>query len=463
MWRLTWLFAFSYVDRFTIVSMVALACLASTLPVSPAEAEKVIGLVAESRSVLAIAPSPATFTLHIPPASAEPSHGIPFDGFLRELYKLGSDPGVIKCIGSTGPDLEGCAQSLEKRNVSLIVTFGTPPTIAAQKATRTTPIVMIGVAEPVDAGFVKSLARPGGRITGVSFLGPELLAKAMQLLKEAVPNAANIAVLLNPDNPAARQGLTPMERTAATLGVRLLRLTARSQDELASLFNTLPTNLSGLVVVNDALFIDPSLELTKRISVRHLPAVFQLSSYVLGGGLMSYGPEISELYRRGAALSYKILNGAQPAQLPVEQPTKFELAINLKTASALGLTIPQTLLLRADQVIVKNVLDARFRRLIGTWNGTAGYPGPGPREHVLEITETAGDLVARHGYSAGELRRVDLSVDQVEPLVSIGFRTRLGHGVRLYLTRDDWLTGDLVESTAGGPGMHQFIRFERRK
>jgi putative ABC transport system substrate-binding protein len=210
---------------------------------------------------------------------------------------------------------------------------------------------MIGVAEPVDGGFAKSLARPGGRLTGVSFLGPELLAKGLELLKEAAPKATNIGVLLNPDNPAARQGLAPMESRAAALGVLLHPLTARNPAELVKVFNTLPKNLSGLVVVNDALFVDPSAKLTRRISAKHLPAIFQLPVYVLEGGLMSYGPDISELYRRGAALAYKVLNGAKPAQLPVEQPTKFELAINLRTAKTLGLTIPQTLLLRADQVI----------------------------------------------------------------------------------------------------------------
>jgi len=337
----------------------------------PGGAQQVVGLLAEAEyvaghsrksppsSVAVPGQRPCTDsdrlslgrTFAVPGAVPDAVH--PFDAFLRELHKLGyvsgKKPIIETRIANATRELETAARDLAQRNVDLIVTFGTPPTIAARSAT-TIPIVMIGVAEPVEMGFAESLARPGGQVTGISFLGPELLAKGLELLKEAAPKATNLGVLFNPANPAARRLLAGMEQNAKPLRVHVQPLMTQHWEEVKLVFRRYPL-LHGLVVINDPLFLNRSEELVRLISAKRLPAIFQLPSYVTIGGLMAYGPDIPEMYTRAAALAHKILLGAKPADLPIEQPTKFDLVINMTTAKALCLTIPKSLLVRADRVI----------------------------------------------------------------------------------------------------------------
>jgi putative ABC transport system substrate-binding protein len=247
------------------------------------------------------------------------------------------------------------AAELVGLDVDLIVTGGTPPTRAAQNATRTIPIVMTVVGDPIALGFIASLARPGGQITGLTQLSTELNAKRLALLKEAFPKVSRMAVLF--DTAASVQGVpTPLRdtRTAArALGVNLVPLELRGPDpDLESAFRTATRERVGALLV----VAGPVQELHKKrvadlAAKNRLPAMYAQREYVDVGGLMSYAVSLPDLFRRAATYVDKLLKGAKPADLPVEQPTKFELVINLRSAKALGLTLPPSLLLRADQVI----------------------------------------------------------------------------------------------------------------
>jgi len=245
------------------------------------------------------------------------------------------------------------AADLVRLKVDVIVAHGGTATQAVQQATRTIPIVMSLVLDPVGSGLVPSLARPGGNVTGTSFMGPDLVGKQLQLLKEVVPKVSRVALLRNPANPASVQGLRDAEAAARALGVRLQPLEARNPQEIDSAFAAMTRERAGaLLILPDPIFGNQRRQIAELAAKRRLPAIYGgTPEYAEAGGLMVYGPNELDLNRRAATYVDKILKGAKPADLPVEQPTKFELVINLKTAKALGLTMPQSVLSRADQVI----------------------------------------------------------------------------------------------------------------
>jgi putative ABC transport system substrate-binding protein len=244
------------------------------------------------------------------------------------------------------------AAELVRVPVAVIVTGSTPVIQAARNATSTIPIVMAVVADPVASGFVSSLSHPGGNITGLTLLSPELSAKRVELLRQAVPRLARLAILWNPANPSHAPSLKETEIPAKTLGVELHPLEVRHRDSIGPAFAAMAkARDSAVFVLDDSLFFEQRETITD-LALRHrLPSMFGISGFVTAGGLMSYGAKQTELYRRAAFIVDKILKGARPAELPVEQPTRFELSLNLKTAKALGLAISRPLLLQAEQVI----------------------------------------------------------------------------------------------------------------
>jgi putative tryptophan/tyrosine transport system substrate-binding protein len=249
--------------------------------------------------------------------------------------------------------LPALAAELVRLEVDVIVAAGAPTIRAAQHATRTIPIVMAGTADAVAQGFIASLARPGGNITGLSGLGLELHGKRLALLKETVPQSARIAVLLNPASPYHASRMHDLTTAAQTLGVHLHVVELRHEDELDSAFAAMvQARADALLVVGDALLLSRLRGRTVALAATHrLPAMYVVREIVKAGGLMSYGRNLPETHRRAATYVDKIFKGAKPADLPVEQPTTFELVINLKTAEALGLTIPPAVLFQADEVI----------------------------------------------------------------------------------------------------------------
>ena len=244
------------------------------------------------------------------------------------------------------------ASELVRLNVNIIVTWGTPATLAAKQATTTIPIVMASAGDPVRSGLVSSLAHPGGNVRGLTVLGPGLAAKRLELLKEAVPNMSRVAFLWNPANPDQESSFNEIQAGARALGVTLQSVEARDREELEQAFAAMKRGRpSALLMTADSLIQRYIGRIVAFASENRLPAMYQLREAVDGGGLMSYGVSLPDLGRRAAYFVDKILKGAKPSDLPIEQPTKFELVVNLKTAKALGLTIPQSLLQRADQVI----------------------------------------------------------------------------------------------------------------
>jgi putative ABC transport system substrate-binding protein len=248
------------------------------------------------------------------------------------------------------PDL---AAELVRLKVDVIVSLGTQGVTAAKNATETIPIVMIAVRDPVGIGLIASLARPGGNVTGVSgYAGLELVTKQLELLKETVPQIRRVAILSNPSNAYHQLAIREVNVAARPLGVQLLLLEAQGPNEFDSAFAAMAKERAGaLLVLSDGIFSSHSTRLADLAARSRLPAAYAVRESVEAGGLMSYGPSFLDLYRRSAVYVDKILKGAKPADLPVEQPTKFELVINLKTANALGLEVPATLLARADEVI----------------------------------------------------------------------------------------------------------------
>jgi putative ABC transport system substrate-binding protein len=244
------------------------------------------------------------------------------------------------------------AVELIRLKVDILVVGGTVSAQLAKAQTTTVPIVFATSGDPVGSGLVASLGHPGGNVTGMSIVSPELIGKQLELLKAAVPKASRVTVLYNPVNPASRYALNATRDAARTLGVELQLLEVRQPKELPSAFSALTGWQAGaLLLLADPMLGNQLDHIAKLAAKGRLPAMYLRAEFAEAGGLLAYGPSFADNYRRAATYVDKIIKGAKPADLPVQQPTKFELVINLRTAKALGLTIPQLLLLQADQVI----------------------------------------------------------------------------------------------------------------
>jgi putative ABC transport system substrate-binding protein len=280
-----------------------------------------------------------------------------WQAFRQGLLELGYAEGrnlVIEWRFSSGdyarvPEL---VADLVQRRVEVIVVDTTVATQTAKRATSTIPIVMTSIADPVGSGLVASLARPGGNITGLSIMATDLGGKRLQLLKDLIPRLARVAVLANPDSTFTPRVSEELKAVAPSLSVELSFISARTPKEFGPAFSVISrAHAQALYVIEDSLFFSHRTTLSKLTSEARVPAIFPQARVVEEGGLMSYGPDFSDLFRRSAGYVDKILKGAKPDDLPIEQPTKYELTVNLKTAKALGITIPESILLRADEVI----------------------------------------------------------------------------------------------------------------
>ena len=273
---------------------------------------------------------------------------------MRDLgYREGQNVRYELRTGETEPArLAEAAKELASIPVDVIVAFGTPSSQAAQAATRTIPIVMVSVSDPVRAGLVASLAHPGGNITGTSFLGAAIAPRRLQLLKEVIPSAVRVALLFNPNNAANIFFRDEIETAARDLGISLIQVEASTVRDLdTNLRGLLSRRPDALIATNDSFLLSQLHEIIDILESNRIPAMFSAREFVLAGGLMSYSASVPNLFRLSATYVHKILQGSKPSDLPVEQPTKFELVLNLKTAKTLGLTFPQTLLATADEVI----------------------------------------------------------------------------------------------------------------
>jgi putative tryptophan/tyrosine transport system substrate-binding protein len=282
------------------------------------------------------------------------------EAFLRGLRDLGYVEGrnvVIEYRDAEGKleRLPALAAQLVALKVDVIVAAaGTLPALAAKQASRTLPIVFIGAGNPVTSGFVTSLARPGGNLTGLSAVTPELTSKWLELLKQAVPGVTRVAFLWQPGGmgDTDKEVLKQADVAARALGMRLQLVEARGPADIDRAFSEMTrARTEALTVVSTPMFGSERTRLVDLAAKNRLPTMFSFRGYVDSGGLMSYGSNLADLFRRAATYVDKILKGAKPGDLPVEQPTTFELVINLKTARTLGLTIPPSVLSRADQVI----------------------------------------------------------------------------------------------------------------
>jgi putative tryptophan/tyrosine transport system substrate-binding protein len=280
-----------------------------------------------------------------------------FEPFIQRLHELGYVEGQTIALEYRFADgkherLPGLAAELIDLNVDVIVTSGTPAAVAAKHATSMIPIIIAIAADPVGEGLVASLAWPGGNVTGMANLDTELSGKRLEILKEVIPGLSRVAILWNPANPAHRAALGENEVAARALGVQLQPVEARAPHEFTSAFSAMSRErASALMLLADSMFGSHRAQVVELAAKSRLPSLFWVKDFVAAGGLMSYGASYPDLLRRAATYVDKILKGAKPADLPMEQPTKFELVINLKTAQALGLTIPPTLLFQADEVL----------------------------------------------------------------------------------------------------------------
>ncbi len=282
------------------------------------------------------------------------------DTFREGLYELGYIEGqniVIEYRAADGKieRLPALAAELARLRLDLIVAGATPAGLAAQQAFTMTPIVVAAMGDPVRDGFVASLARPGGNITGTTFLGPELVPKRLALLKESLPKISRVAVLWHPGafgERTIRDMLNEIAEAAGTLGMQLQLVEVRQPNELDHAFSTMARERAeALFQFPSAMLFSERRRIVELAAMHRLPSMFNGREFVQLGGLIAYGVSLSDLSRRSATYVDKILKGAKPSDLPVEQPTKFELVVNLKTAKALGVEIPATVLTRADEVI----------------------------------------------------------------------------------------------------------------
>jgi putative ABC transport system substrate-binding protein len=290
-------------------------------------------------------------------SQATPGRGPFVEAFLEGMHALGYVEGqhfVVEYRAAAGhyEQLPALAAELVQLKPEVLVAQGTPAARAAKDATTTIPIVIVGVGDPVGNGLVASLARPGGNITGLSVLAPDLVGKQLEFLKDVLPTVSRVAVLWNPANPVHALQMREADVAAQRLGLQLHRVEVRGPEAFDSAFAAMTSaHVDAFLVLDDNLFFEHRRRLIELAAMSHLPNMHQARALVDAGGLISYGVSRPDGWRRGATYVDKILKGAKPADLPVEQPMKFELVINLKTAQALGLTVPPSLLFQADEVI----------------------------------------------------------------------------------------------------------------
>jgi putative tryptophan/tyrosine transport system substrate-binding protein len=237
------------------------------------------------------------------------------------------------------------------RKVDVLVTWGTPAAIAARNTTSTVPIVVAAMGDPIGTGLAATLARPGGNLTGLSMAQADIAGKWLELLQETVPRLSKIAIISNPDSPIINRLQEQLEAAAPARGLKLRLIEVRNPEAFDHAFKQARREAQAVLVLSDPLTFTHRREITAFTARHRLPAIYTVRDFVDEGGLMSYGTDIAVVSRRAADYVDRILKGAKPSDLPIEQPTKFELVVNLKTAQALGLTIPESVLLRADEVI----------------------------------------------------------------------------------------------------------------
>jgi putative ABC transport system substrate-binding protein len=275
------------------------------------------------------------------------------EGFLQGLrehsYVEGQNFVIEYGLALSAGQLPDIAAELVRRKVDVLVASGTPSVMPAKNATKTIPVVFVAAIDPVAAGVTASLARPGGNVTGVTAMHSDLIAKRLGLLKELLPKLSRVAVLARAGSAATAQYVKEAELAAPRLGLQLRVVTVREPGDLEEALSAIQ-GLNALVVADDAVFTAYRAQIAALALKKRLPTAYGFSDMVEAGGLMAYGPHYGDMYRRAGMQVYKILRGAKPAELPVEQPVRFELVISLKTANALGLKIPTSLLERADQV-----------------------------------------------------------------------------------------------------------------
>ena len=278
------------------------------------------------------------------------------DGLRQGLRELGYVEGQTIDLVTRWADgrldrVPNLAAELVRLNVDIIVTGGEQAILAVKHATSRIPIVMGASNDPVGSGLVASLARPGGNVTGMTALAPELSRKRLELLKEVLPRARRVAVLYNPSYPGTERDLAETRSAARQVGLTLHDVEVRGPADLEAALTSAGERSNALILLGDPFFSAHRLPIVDFTTKHRLPGMYYWKEFVESGGLISYGPSLADLYRRAAGHVDKILKGMKPADLPVEQPTKFELAINLKTAKAFGVTFPQCVLVRADLVI----------------------------------------------------------------------------------------------------------------
>jgi putative tryptophan/tyrosine transport system substrate-binding protein len=284
------------------------------------------------------------------------SHGQWVAALVQRLRELGWVEGrtiaiEVRWAEGRNERLGEIATEFVRLKVDVIVTHSAAPVLAAKQATSVIPIVFAVAGDPVSTGLVASLARPGGNVTGLSVQQTDLAGKRLELLRDVVPGLRRLAVMANVDAPAALQEMGEVQAAARMLGLNVATFEIRRAEDIAPVFEALKRGADPLYICNDPLVNTNRIRINTLANTARLPTMFGFRELVEAGGLMSYGPNFPELFRRAADLVDKILRGAKPGDIPVEQPTKFELVINLKTANALGLEVPPTLLARADEVI----------------------------------------------------------------------------------------------------------------
>jgi putative ABC transport system substrate-binding protein len=308
--------------------------------------------------VVAAQPSPTVRIGVLSPLSPSAVTSPPFEALRRALHDLGYVEGrnatfVYRWADNSRERLGTFATELVDLKVDVIFSGpGTPTAVVAKKSTAIIPIVFVGVGDAVGTGIVETLARPGGNATGLVNQSQDIAGKQLEILKEAIPKLSRVGVLWRPSNPSYKNLLRRFDDVVRVTGLQVVLIGVENPEELVSAFETMKKgNVNGLIVQADDLFIREGKRIVELAATHRVPAIYRLGEQAAAGGLMAYGPSIPEMYRRAAFIIDKILKGTKPGGIPVEQPTKIELIVNLKTAKALGLTIPLSLLQRADQVI----------------------------------------------------------------------------------------------------------------